>query len=247
MKVNRQHTPFCWGLWGLALAIVAGTSAYAQQSYVSRYDFYAGFADVESPALGLNQTGFHLQAGINPRPWYSLGADYTNARGSMVLTPNELPSAAQTQLLNEIAELEALHILPPNYALRVPTDAYLQSFAMGPQFNYRHFSRVTLFTHPSLGAFRESAYPHGQDDFALGVVSALTHNTGIKIDWTGFYGGAAGAEFNLTKHIGARAMVDMIYQHPFNDILANGFWTERYSVGLAYHFGPNILGAKKHK
>jgi len=29
--------------------------------------------------------------------------------------------------------------------------------------------------------------------------------------------------------------------HPFDDILANGFWIIRYSVGLNLHFGRNIL------
>src|ERR1035437_4422423 len=73
----------------------------AQQSYVSRYDVYAGFADIDSPALGLNEHGFHVQAGMNPRRWLSFGGDYSKASGSQLLTTGLLPTALQTQI-NEI-------------------------------------------------------------------------------------------------------------------------------------------------
>jgi hypothetical protein len=219
----------------------------AQQDYIGRFDVYAGFADLESSALGLNQSGYHIQVGMNPRPWYSVGFDYTNANGSMVLTPNELPTALQQLVAGEIGALEAEGALPANYALRVNTDASLQSYAMGPQFNYRHFRRVTPFTHPSLGAFREQAWPHGTDPFAVAVVSNLTGGSFTKTDWTGFYGFAGGADIAITRHFGLRAQADFVWQHPFNDIMANGFWTERYSFGPSYHFGRNILNPRKPK
>jgi hypothetical protein len=229
------------------LVFLAGAAAQAQQSYVGRYDAYAGFADLESPALGLNQTGYHIQLGMNMRSWMAAGFDYTNANGTMILTPNELPTAQAQTVAGEIAYLESIGSLPPGYALRVNTDSFLQEFAMGPVFNYRHFSRLTLFTHPSLGAFRIRATPHGTDPFALAVVSKLTSGTGIKLDWTGFYGGALGMDYNVTKHLALRAQWDMVYQHPFNDILANGFWTERYSFGPNFQFGRNILSPHAKK
>jgi hypothetical protein len=67
-------------LAGTTLAVLfafSGTTANAQQTYVSRYDVYAGFADIDSPMLGLNEHGFHLQAGMNMRTWLSVGADYS--------------------------------------------------------------------------------------------------------------------------------------------------------------------------
>ncbi len=277
MASEKQCSPSYLGLWRLGLLLLAAPvvfaqqiatpaapaqqaaapAAFGQQEYVGRFDVYAGYADLESPAIGLNQTGYHIQVGINPRPWYSMGFDYTNANGSMVITPSELPAAEGTALLAEILACEpsgtgisgvcSPGALPTGYQLRVNTGAFLQSFAMGPQFNYRHFKRVTIFAHPSLGAFREHVWVHPTDPFALAVASTLTNGTGAMIDWTGFYGGAGGADIAITRHIGLRAQMDVIWQHPFNDVLANGFWTERYSFGPSYHFGRNVVNAHKSK
>ena len=82
-------------LAGAALAVLfafSGTTARAQQSYVSRYDVYAGFADINSPMLGLNEHGFHAQAGMNMRRWLSVGADYSEGTGSQILTTDLLPA-----------------------------------------------------------------------------------------------------------------------------------------------------------
>ena len=38
-----------------------------------------------------------------------------------------------------------------------------------------------------------------------------------------------------------RAQSDLVYWNLFNDLLAHGSWTARYSVGLTYRFGRNIL------
>jgi hypothetical protein len=66
----------------ILLVNLAAAFAQAQQSYVGRYDAYVGFADLYTPELGLNQTGFHTQVGINPRTWYSVGFDYSVSTGS---------------------------------------------------------------------------------------------------------------------------------------------------------------------
>ncbi len=213
-----------------------GIPAHAQKSYVSRYDVYAGFADIDSPDLGLNEQGFHLQAGINPRRWLSVGGDYSNGNGSQLLTTNLLPTALQAQINAAQAGYIAFGLLPANYHLAVPTDAATQTFAFGPQLAYRHFSKLTLFLRPSLGALRERAVPHPADPFQKVIVAQLAPS-GFKLDWTGFYGVGGGGDLALTKHFGLRAQIDVVYNHPFNDILANGRWTYRYSVGPSFHFG----------
>jgi hypothetical protein len=150
-------------LAGTALAVLSafpGTTAHAQQSYVSRYDVYAGFADIDSPMLGLNEHGFHLQAGMNMRTWLSVGADYSEGTGSQILTPNLLPAATQTTIDNEITQLELAKLLPQGYQLAVPATAATQTFAFGPQLVNRHYSKLTLFVRPSLGALRERAVPY---------------------------------------------------------------------------------------
>ncbi len=226
-------------LFGLALtAAFALHQARAQQT-VRRYDVYAGFADLNAPALGLNQPGFHAQAGINMRRWLSVGGDYTVASGGEILTTGLLPAALQAQVNGAQQQFILFGLLPANYHLAVPTDAATQTFAFGPQLAYRHFSKVTLFLRPSLGALRERAVPNAQDAFQKVVVGQLAP-AGFKRDWTGFYGAGGGAEWALTGRLGVRAQVDAVYNHPFNDILANGRWTYRSSIGLAVHFGREI-------
>jgi hypothetical protein len=213
-------------------------SAHAQRADFSRYDVYAGFADIDSPALGLNEKGFHAQAGMNPKRWLSFGADYSVANGPEMLTTDLLPAATQAQINAAQAGYIALGLLPANYRLAVPTDASTQTFAFGPQLAYRHYSRLTLFLRPSLGALRERAVPHAADAFQKVIVAGLAP-AGFKLDWTGFYGVGGGGDFALSKHFGLRAQMDFVYNHPFNDILANGRWTFRYSVGPSFRFGSN--------
>ena len=222
----------------------AGISANALQTYISRYDVYTGFAVIDSPALGLDEhNGFHVQAGMNPRRWLSFGGDYSVASGSEMLTTDLLPADKQAMVNAAQAQYIALGFLPANYHLAVPTDAATQTFAFGPQLAYRHFAKTTLFLRPSLGGLRERAVPHPADAFQKVIVAGLAP-AGFKLDWTGFYGIGGGADFTLTRHIGLRAQMDLVYNHPFNDILANGRWTFRYSVGPSFHFGRNTAAGK---
>ena len=43
----------------LALA-AASLPAFGQQAYVSRFDSFTGYTDVDSPAVGLGENGFHF-------------------------------------------------------------------------------------------------------------------------------------------------------------------------------------------
>jgi hypothetical protein len=81
--------------------------------------------------------------------------------------------------------------------------------------------------------------PHPADAFQTIIVGQLAP-AGFKLDWTGFYGVGGGADYSISRHFGIRAQMDAVYNHPFNDILANGRWTFRYSVGPSFHFGRNM-------
>ena len=224
----------------LLLSLLSLTaSAQEGQPSLARYDVFAGFTDISSPALGLNQQGFHAQLGMNPRRWYSIGADYSMATGAEVLTTALLPSALQAQVNGAQAGYIAAGLLPSNYRLAVPTDALTQTIAFGPQLVYRRFSRLALFVRPSLGALREHAVPHAGDAFQTAIVGQLAP-AGYKTDWTGFYGIGCGGEAAISRHLGIRVQLDAVYNHPFNDILANGRWTYRSSVGPIFHFGKDV-------
>src|ERR1035441_4801324 len=98
----------------LAALLSSTVISKAQQSYVGRYDAYVGYADINSPDLGLNESGFHAQAGMNPRRWYSIGGDYSLGWGSQLLTTNLLPAALQAQVNAAQAGYIALGYLPAN-------------------------------------------------------------------------------------------------------------------------------------
>jgi hypothetical protein len=235
MKILRLAS-----LFAASCAFAFGATAQAQQPYVSRYDAYVGFTDINAPALGLNQPGFHLQAGMNPRTWYTVGFDYSVANGSEVLGTSLLPANLQAQVNAAQAGYIAAGLLPANYKLAIPTDVNTQTFAFGPQYINRHFSKVTLFLRPSLGALRERAVPRtATDPFQKAIISELAP-AGFKRDWTAFYGVGGGADFSVTKHFGVRTQLDIVHNHPFNDILADGRWTYRVAIGPSFHFGRNV-------
>jgi hypothetical protein len=217
-------------------------SAFAQQDYVGRYDLYTGFSDLNTPALhNINQVGFHLQAGMNNNRWLSTGFDYSIQTGDTALITSMATPALQQAITQEIEYYQSLGLLPAGYSLNIPLHATTQTFTAGSQLNYRHFSRVTLFIRPSLAAFRLSATPHPntQDPFAVAVAQMLVANPPL-VDWTGAYGVGGGAEFAIAKHFGVRAQLDAVWNHPFNDILGEGGWSYRYSIGPSFHFGHNV-------
>jgi hypothetical protein len=116
---------------------------------------------------------------------------------------------------------------------------FTQTFALGPMLTFRHFQHVTFFVRPSLGAIRKTATPKPHDPVTAVVVQALVP-AGRKTDWRGFYGFGGGADFILSRHFAIRLQSDVVYDHLFNDILKDGRWTIRFSVGPAFFFGPNI-------
>jgi hypothetical protein len=64
--------------------LFAAPLAFGQQ-YVGRFDVYGGFMYLESPHINLAERGFHLQAGVRAKTWYSLGFDYSINTGHTTL------------------------------------------------------------------------------------------------------------------------------------------------------------------
>jgi hypothetical protein len=226
-----------------ALFFFAISSARAQQDYVGRYDIYSGFAELIAPNVNLTTRGYHLQAGWNWKTWAALGFDYSVTTGHTSLTPNLLPTNLQQQLAQQILALIQAGVIPPTYQVYVPVDSNTQTFAAGPNFNYRRFKRVTLFIRPSFGAVRERATPHPHDQVTAVIAQELVP-AGQKTDWTGFYGFGGGYDLNATKHIAIRMQTDIVYFHIFNDLLRDGRWDVRWSIGPTFHFGRNISEAR---
>jgi hypothetical protein len=238
-----QAALFARPLSASLLLCVAATCAHAQQEYVGRYDIYNGYAALIAPKLDLTTRGYHFQGGRNQKTWLSYGFDYSVTTGHTELTPDLLPINLQLQLGQQILQLIKAGVIPPTYQVYVPVDSNTQTFAAGPQFVYRKFQRVTFFIRPSFGAVREAATPHPHDLVTAAIAQELVPQ-GTKTDWTGFYGFGGGYDLNATKHIAIRMQTDVVWFHVFNDLLKDGRWDIRWSVGPTFHFGGNIRPQK---
>lgn len=224
----------------ILLSVLEVPRARAQQEYVTRFDAFTGYTFLDSPGIGLFENGFHFQAGVRPKTWYSLGFDYSIAAGDLTLRANELTTPLQQQLGAQLAQLAAAGLLPPGFTLAVPTHSRTQTFAAGPQLSYRHFSKVTLFVRPSFGAIHEVATPHPRDPISAAIARQLAPS-GQVTDWTWFGGFGGGFDYLFTRHLGVRVQSDLVWNHLFNDLLQNGRWTVRFSVGPCFNFGKNIV------
>jgi hypothetical protein len=223
----------------LAALLLVTSAALGQQTYVTRFDLVADYAFLDSRAISLFENGFQFQIGVRPTTWYSLGFDYSISAGNGTLTPNLLTPALQQQLGAQLAELIKEGVIPPTYMLSLPTHSRTQTFAAGPQLAYRHFSKLTLFIRPDLGAYHEVATPHPTNAVATAIVAQLAPS-GKKADWTVFYGFGGGTDLIFSKHVSLRVQADLVYDHLFSDLLQNGRWTVRFGVGPAFNVGKNI-------
>jgi len=218
--------------------LLLASIAFGQQEYVGRFDVFTGFTDLSTSKLNLGQPGFHTQIGTNPTNWYSMGFDFSDGSGDTSLIPTMAKASLQKEITTQLAPLIQAGLLPATYQLKVPLSATSQTYAMGPQLNFRHFKRVTLFIHPDLGAIHETAMVHPQDMIATAVAAQLAPS-GHLSDWTWFFGVGGGMDLKLTTHLGLRVHADYVRDHLFSNMLD---WqgTFRISVGPTVHFGKNM-------
>jgi hypothetical protein len=242
---RRRHSPTCFRTFTpciLLLAIVlVGVPLHGQQTYVTRFDGYVGYAFLDSPHVNLFENGVAAQFGFRPKTWLSIGFDYNYARGNLSLTPNLLlPS-----LLPDLAPILAQ--APSGYQLVVPAHSVTQTFAAGPELVYRHMTHVTLFFRPVYaGLIHEAATPQPVDPFQKAAVGGfeqlgLVPASGTKTDSVGFIGFGGGFDVLFGKHFGWRTQADLVYDHLFSDLLADGRFTVRFSTGPCFNFGKNIV------
>jgi len=240
-KEYRSEKRLAARLMLTAALLLMATSAFSQQTYVTRFDTFVGYGFLDSPHVSLFENGFAFQMGVRPTTWYSLGFDYSLTAGNLTLTPNLLTSKLQ-------GELGAL-LGPAAAELSVGAHSRTQTFAAGPQLAYRHFKKVTLFVRPNCGIIKELATAKPVGLLATGVVQALEAQgllaaSGQKSDWTPFYGFGGGIDFLFGNHFGFRVQSDLVHDHLFDDLLKDGRWTTRFSVGPIFNYGKNIAKAK---
>jgi hypothetical protein len=221
---------------------------HGQQTDVARFDAYVGYAFLDSPHVSLFENGIAMQAGFRPRPWVSVGVDYSFSRGDLTLTPPLLLPSLQQTLGAELGQLAAAGLVPAGYSLIVPAHSVTQTVAFGPQLAYRHMQHVTLFLRPVFaGLIHESATPQPTDPIQALVVTGfeslnLLPNNGVKTDTVPFVGFGGGFDVLFSKRIGWRTQADLVYDHLFSDLLKDGRLTVRFSTGPCFNFGKNIVG-----
>src|SRR5262249_15052010 len=130
----------------LFCAALASVTCVAQQSDVPEFSAFTAYSYYATPSLNLVQRGFDGDFGVNVRPWLTLGFDFSYGNGNSTIFPHVLKPAVQAQLAQLATQL------PPGFIIAVPYSAQDYTYEAGPQFNYRHFKKVTLFARPALGA-----------------------------------------------------------------------------------------------
>jgi len=227
---------------GALSALLMAPIAFGQQEYIGQYDVYTAYMYLHSSLINLGESGFHTQVGTNLKKWYSLGFDFSDGTGDTVLVPNMLRSSLQQQIAGQLAPLKAAGYLPANYEPAVAAHSKSQTYATGPQLNYRRFKTVTLFLHPDLGAIHESVAVAASDPIGKALVQNMAPS-GIKEDWTYFYGVGGGVDFNITRHFGLKVHADFVRDHLFSDLLT---WRNsvRLSIGPTFHMGRNVAAQK---
>jgi hypothetical protein len=224
----------------LCAALALNWPAFGQQDYVTRFDGYVGYTLLDSPSIGLVENGVNAQVGFRPTTWYSVGLDYTYAQGDLTVTPGLLTQTLQQKLGAQLAQLAAAGQLPPGYQLRVPTFSRTQTATAGAELVFRHFTHETLFLRPVFaGAIYETANFRPRDPIAAAIVAQVAPS-GTANDVTWFLGAGGGIDILFGHHFALRNQVDVVWDHLFNGLLANGRWEIRYSVGPAINFGKNI-------
>ncbi len=245
-------------LFLVVLLISLSACAFAQQSYVARYDVFTGFSYLNSPKLNLQQRGFNTQIGVNLRRWLAFGVDYSIQEGRAALVPNDLKTQYAAPLNGLVAEGKAGMLAGygfpaayfTGYTLFAPFDATTQTYTVGPQLVYRPKGKLAYFIHPSVGAIHENISLNPHDAFTQHIVlpallGQLPGTTPIlkstkPNDTTYFYGLGGGLDYNLTKHFHLRADLEFVHVYLYSGLLANSRNSVRLSFGPTFSFGPNV-------
>ncbi len=214
----------------LAILLVAFSAcASAQQSYVGRYDAFAGFSYLDTPKMNLMERGFITQEGININRWLAFGFDFSVMDGHSDLKIGELVPADR-QAANSLG-------FPNSFG--VPYNSVTYTYTAGPQINIRKFKKVTIFVHPDLGAIHEKVTAAPKTTLQGLLANALVPG-GTRSDTTYFYGVGGGLQYGLTKHFGIRFTADYVRLHLFSNLLADSRNSLRFGIGPSFNFGKNV-------
>ncbi|MDR3746760.1 MAG: hypothetical protein P4M04_01145 [Acidobacteriota bacterium] len=221
----------------LAFLLLTGLNCFSQQTDVRQFSTFGAFSYFSTPSLNLTQRGFDGDFGYNWNSWLTLGFDFSYGNGHSTLLPSKLNAATQAKLAPYLPIFQELGI-----PLAVPYNSSTYTYEAGPQFNYRHFKKVTLFVRPALGALHGTFTATPDNPYIAQVVSGLLNGKTSSSDTVVFYGFGGGITYEMTPNFGLRVATDLVHFNYFSNILDGGRNTVRVVVGTKFSFGKNILG-----
>ncbi|MGZ4823474.1 MAG: hypothetical protein ACXVZT_02580 [Terriglobales bacterium] len=229
-----RHRFFCV----LAVLVLTTLTCFSQQREITQFSLIAGPSYLATPSLNLAQRGFNLDFATNYRPWVSMGFDFSAFTGGTTLMPKYLNAATQ-------AKLGALpKPLFMSVAGGVPFTTSTYTYQMGPQLNYRHFRKVTLFVRPALGLLHAKFQTHPEklsSPYATPVIMGLLNGKLSSADTSVFYGFGGGATWEIHPNFGLRATMDLARYNFFAQTLNGARNSVRFSVTTKFGFGRNIM------
>jgi len=212
--------------------LLFGVPILAQDVEVNRYTLYSGFDYMVSPARNLTERGFDLDFGVTVKPWMALGGDFS-AIGDSIISGKGTINGTETVYAKPVSAIG----IPPS-SIHVPFSSTTYTFAVGPQFYWRRWRRITFLGRPGFGGIHESANltlpPQlGPLFTALGIPVPSSHQT----DTTWFVGLGGGFDLNVSRRIGLRFTADWVNTHLFSDLLTNRQNYVRFTVGPTFRWG----------
>ncbi len=215
-----------------ALAICFCFPSFAQDTDINRYTLYTGFDYMISPARNLTERGFDLDFGVTVKPWMALGGD-VSAIGDSIISGAGTINGSETVYAPAVSAVG----IPPS-AIHVPFRSTSYTFAVGPQFYWRRWKRITFLGRPGFGGIHESAnlsFPPqlGPLFTELGIPVPNVHQT----DTTWFIGLGGGFDLNVSRHVGLRFTADWVNTHLFSDLLTNRQNYVRFTIGPTFRWG----------
>ena len=205
----------------LSLALFLCLPAVAQEDIsINRYTVYTGFDYFHNPGLRLSQRGFDVDFGVTVKPWMALGADFSSA-GNSIISGSGIINGSDTvyaPVLKAAAPLGA----PAPSSVNVGFKANSYTFAVGPQFYWRKWRKVTFLGRPGAGGIRASADVNLPPQLAglLGQLGAPIPNA-HQTDTRFFFGMGGGFDLNVSMHVAMRVTADWINTHLFPDLLVH--------------------------
>ena len=225
-------------LFALSLvALFLCVPAFAQEDVsINRYTLYTGFDYFNNPGLKLNQRGFDVDFGVTMKPWLGLGADFS-AAGDSIISGGGTINGADTSYAPFLIQGAPFGAPAPNL-VNVGFKSTSYTFAVGGQFYWRKFRKVTFLGRPGLGGIRANADLNLPPQLGgllalLGAPAPKAHQTDTQF----FFGLGGGFDISVSQHVGLRITTDWINTHLYPDILTHRQNFLRVTVGPVFKWG----------